>query len=98
MHPFAPLGSSVKVAATTTSGSVALGTTPRTIRVHNAATGIAYIAFGAGGATAAADGTASIPMAAGATEVFGSGSSITHAAAILATGTGDVWFTPGDGV
>lgn len=96
MNPFAPLGSSVKVAATTASGSVALGQRARTVRVHNASAAIAFIAFGDASVTANASGSGSIPVAAGATEVFGGGS--THAAAVLSTGTGDVWFTPGDGV
>ncbi len=95
--PFTPSGDTVKVAATTTSGSVALGSAARTVRVYNASTSLAHIALGAGAATASATGDDSIPMAAGATEVFSVGANITHAAALLATGTGDVYFTPGDG-
>lgn len=98
MNPFSPSGNSVKVAATTASGSVALGSVARTVRVHNAATTIAFIAFGVGAAAAATSGSDSIPLAPGATEVFSVNTGITHAAAILTTGTGDVWFTPGDGI
>lgn len=98
MTPFSPSGDSVKVAATTASASVALGAPARTMRVHNAATTLAFVAFGVGAAVAATSGDDSLPIAAGATEVFSVNTSVTHAAAILGTGTGDVWFTPGDGI
>lgn len=97
IEAFSPSGSSVKVAATTTTGQVSLGAVAKSVRVFNAAAAPAFIAFGVSAATAAVDGTASVPVAAGATEVFSVNRTITHAAAILTTGTGDVWFTPGDG-
>lgn len=98
MFPFAPLGDSVVVAGSTTSGSVALGVRSESVRVHNGTAALAFVAFGVGAATAAVNGNNSIPIPAGATEVFGVGTSITHAAVILSTGTGDVWFTPGAGI
>lgn len=97
MNPFSPSGDTVKVAATTTSGSVALGAAARTVRVYNAATTLAHISFGVGAATAAAGGDDSLPMAPGSVEVFAVNTGVSHAAAILPSGTGDVYFTPGDG-
>lgn len=98
MQPFSPVGSSVKVAASTVSAAVALGVVnPPSVRVYNASPSVALIAFGAANVDAQLDGAGSIAIAPGAVEVFGAGS-ITHAAAILVSGSGDVWFTPGAGI
>lgn len=98
MQPFSPVGGSVKVAATTSSSAVSLGiVNPPSVRVHNASTSLAFVAFGQANVDAQVDGAGSIPVPPGGVEVFGAGS-ITHAAVVLSTGTGDVWFTPGAGI
>lgn len=97
MNPFFPRGDSVKVGATTSSASVALLTSCESIRVLNTLSTVVFVSFGVGSATAAVDGNESIPLAPGATEVFGGGN-YTHAAAIATAGSGDVWFTPGAGI
>lgn len=98
-EPFTPTGATVNIAATGSTGSVALGTPSgqggMAVRVHNAGAATVFIAFGTSAVTAA---TASgIPIPAGAVETFSAGPSVTHAAAITASGTATVYFTPGQG-
>lgn len=95
---FSPIGNTVNVAATTSTGSVALtsaGTIgDATVRVYNAGTVEAFVNFGASGVTAVA--TTSIPIAPGGTFAFSKGGN-THAAAITASGSATVYFTTGRG-
>lgn len=97
MNPFFPRGDSISISATTSSSSVPLLVSCESIRVLNTTSFVAFVSFGVGSAVAAVDGNESIPIAPGATEVFGGGN-YTHAAAILTSGSGAVWFTPGAGV
>lgn len=97
--PFSPLGPTVSIAVTTTSGSALLGV-PDTkagcsIRVASAAGGqIAFIRFGSGAPTAVAT---DMPILPGTVEIFTVGPAITHVAAITATATATLYFTPGQG-
>lgn len=97
MLPFSPRGDSVKVDATTSTGSVPLSQTAESVRVVNTTSVLAFIALGGAGVQANVSGDDSIPIAPGATEVFGGGN-YTHAAAVLSSGTGVVWFTAGAGI
>jgi len=96
--PFTPnKAGTVSVSASTSSGSVSLGSTVRhQVRVHNAGTGLVFVEFGTSAVTAAT--TTGIPLAAGATEVFTVSQTDTHMAAITASGTATVYATPGLGV
>ena len=94
---FSPTGTTKNIAATTTSGRVALPvyTTNRTVRAYNATGGVAFIEFGQ--ATVAAVVATSMPLGPGATEFFDVGPGVTHVAAILAAGAGTIYFTEGQG-
>lgn len=101
---FVPAGT-VNIAATTTSANVALpigcpptGSERPQVRIYNAGTNPAFIAFG--DANVAATVAAGVPIPPGAsvpveklTVPFGA----THVACILGTGTGTVYFTSGFG-
>jgi|TARA_R110000868_G_scaffold392795_1_gene663575 FixJ family two-component response regulator len=84
-----------KVAGTTTSQSVALSAKDYQVRVFNSAASIAFIRFTAGASTAV---TTDMPIPPGAVEVFSLNESQTHVSVILASGTGDVYFTSGVGI
>jgi hypothetical protein len=98
--PFRPRGATVKLAATTTSAQATLSTQRDataagfdTVRVYNASGATAFIEFGTD-PTAVSTG-ASMPVLAGSIETFGVSGGVTKAAAILASGTGDIYFTSG---
>lgn len=100
MNAFTPTGATVAVSATTVTSNAALSAGNTTngfdLRVHNAGSALAFVAFGASSAITAT--TASMPVPAGAVEVFSCGSQITHMAAITASGTATVYATPGQGI
>lgn len=97
-QPFRPaLAGTVSVSATTStaSTSIAAGDVQNPcIRVYNAGTVVAFVTWGAGSATASA--TTCTPIAPGWSEVFYKANADT-VAAITATGTATVYFTPGNG-
>lgn len=95
IHPFSPIGGTVNVSATTSSSRVALTLGGNSLVVYNSAASIAFVKLGSSTVDAAT--ATSVPIAAGSTRVFALGSE-THAAAILASGTGTVYFTTGNGV
>ena len=105
MNSFHPIrDATVSLSATTSTGRVALGGTPRTgpfqVRVKNAAGGAdASVRFG-DGTVAATSADLSIP--AGGVEVFTlrnlDTSPTTYVAAITATGTATLTFTTGEGL
>lgn len=100
MHPFTPTGDTVNVAAISTTGNVALGTfsgsAGASVRVYNAGTATVFIAFGI--STVEAVAATSMPVPAGAIEVFAVGPGVTHMAAITASSTATVYATPGQGI
>lgn len=91
-QPFTPSGTLTLAASTTTAnGSLPQGDT---VLVYNATTGIAFVTFGNGSAVATAAGT---PIPPGATRLLYVGPVVNYAAAILSTGTGNVYVTSGTG-
>lgn len=89
---------SVKIAATTSTGNVSLGTLDISVKdvlVTNLAAATAFVKLGVSGVTAGTDND--MPIPAGQSRILNR-EQATHAAAILASGTGDVWFTPGVGL
>lgn len=100
MTPFTPLGATVSVSATGSTGNVAitaaaLGQGGTEVRVYNAGSATVFIAFGASSSVQAA--VTDMPVPPGAIEVFNVGPAITHMAAITASGTATVYATPGRG-
>ena len=109
---FAPLGNgttgvdpSVTVASTasSTTSTIFSGSTQQSqsftqIRVANTAATWAYVNFGPLATVAAATVAASIPVAPGSVEVFTVDPLVTAATVILASGTGNVIFTRGEGI
>jgi hypothetical protein len=98
---FSPTGATVNLAVTSTTGNVAMtimgGMTQqgsRSIRVYNSGAVDVFIAIGSSAITAT---TSSLPIPAGAVEVFETGPSATHIAAITASSTATVYFTSGRG-
>lgn len=80
------------------AGSVASasGTLPQQggqARIYNAAAAVAYVRFTVGGSTAVAT---DVPIPPGAVEVFGVGYADT-VSVLLASGTGNVYVTSGEG-
>ncbi|MGH3635890.1 MAG: hypothetical protein ACREFY_01365 [Acetobacteraceae bacterium] len=93
-QPFRPAGT-VSLAATTSSASVALAGGGETVVVTNTTTALAFVRFGADPSVTAT--VADMPVLAGARVMLAANPLITHAAAVLATGSGNVLFTRGDG-
>lgn len=89
--------------ATTSSGSVALGTVGEVLLVQNDGSVTAYVALGTSAVTATAGGTAtladggSVPVLAGASMLFRAGPGVTHLAGITASGTTTIRASRGDG-
>lgn len=97
---FTPVVATVTLAVTGTTGSVALGTQPSQggceVRVVNAGTATIFINFGTSAVTAAT--ASSMPVLAGGAEVFSLNPSVTHVAAITASGTATLYATLGCGL
>ena len=110
--PFAPLfagttglANSITVAATASSTTSAAfsGNTAQTnacnqIRVTNTTSVFAYVNFGPLATVAAAAVATSLPIAPNSIEVFTVDPTVTAATVILASGTGNVIFTRGEGI
>jgi hypothetical protein len=102
VRPFIQTGSTVSIAATTTSGNVAISAPrpkaaelPGTVRVYNAGPDMVYIGQGATAPTVtSANGT---PVPVGNTEVFQLLGDTAFVGAICPTSTATVYFTPGQG-
>jgi hypothetical protein len=94
IQPFRPAGTA-SVAASATSGSVPLAGGGHAVLVYNASSATAFFRLGAGaGLTALLSDT---PVPAGARMLVDGGPFVKYAAAVLAAGTGTVYFTLGDG-
>jgi hypothetical protein len=102
MGPFRPYAAAgVEIAATTTSGRVALNfDTPRVIQpqvvVANAGTVLVFVELGGADVVAADPGGTPIPGGEKITLTLGPGQ--THVAAVAHSDTADVFFKTGEGV
>jgi hypothetical protein len=95
LKTFMPSGAdTVSLAVTTASTRVALDVNSRVVRVVNDGTATAFIQFGDSNVTA---NTAKMPIKAGATETFTTGTA-SHVAAVTASGTTNMYFTNGEGL
>jgi hypothetical protein len=92
--PFRPSGTTA-VAASTTAAATSLAGGGSSVLVFNSANAVAFIRFGVSTTTVATTGDTPVP--AGARVLLDGGSLITHASAVLTSGTGTVYFTRGDG-
>jgi hypothetical protein len=93
-QPFRPAGT-VTLPASTTSANKALAGGGSAVLVYNAASATAFFRLGAASSlTASATDT---PVPAGQRMLVDGGPFVTYAAAVLASGTGNVYFTLGDG-
>jgi hypothetical protein len=108
VRPFVSTGNTLTISATGASAATALtvGTDrpgnvemPRTCRVYNGGTGLAFIKFGISTDTAAVTADTSWPVASGNTEVFWVPAGSTHIITIVgAAGTATLYATPGQGI
>ncbi len=105
--PFQILSNTLPISASGSSASAAFSVSTTStwmqVQVYNSASTTAFVAFGGSGVTASVGtpGTqnGSYPVAPGAVIVVTVPSSTTtYAAAILASGSGTVYFTPGFGI
>jgi hypothetical protein len=102
MKPFAPTPSTVNIDVSGSSQSVSLAPNISfaDVRIHNAGSALVWIAFGASDVTA--DTASGIPIPSGVVEVFspwsGSAKDRLYVAAIAASTTGKIYFTPGHGI
>lgn len=92
--PFAPFGTLTQAATTSSAGAALPRAKDQTCVIYNATAGIAFCKVGAGAQTATA---ADYPVPAGGHRTIQLRESDTHAAVILSTGTGNVYFSVGDG-
>jgi len=93
-QPFRPAGT-VSVAASTSSANVALTGGGTTVLVYNSSAATAFFVLGAASSLSASP--TNTPVPAGARMLVEAGPFVTYAAAVLASGTGSVYFTIGDG-
>ena len=92
--PFRPTGT-VSLNASTSSSAVALAGGGESVVVTNISTSLAYVRFGAGPTTSATN--ADMPVLANSRVMLSANSLVKYAAALLASGSGAVLFTRGDG-
>lgn len=95
---FTPVGATKKIAATSSTGNVAIndmGAVDREVRVYNNLDEVVFIKFGVGSTLTAA--VTDLPIGPKATEVFSINPATTYVAAISASGSGNVYFTEGQG-
>lgn len=92
--PFRPAGTA-SVAASTSAAAVALVGGGSSVIVFNAANGIAFVRFGMAGVAASAG--SDLPVPPGGLMLVDAGRLATYASAVLASGSGSVFFTRGDG-
>lgn len=91
--PFRPAGTA-SVAGSTSAATVALVGAGSSVLVYNDAGAVAFVRFGMAGIAA---GMGDTPVPAGARMLVDAGRLATFASAVLASGTGSVFFTRGDG-
>jgi len=93
--PFKVAAATTAIAASTTSTSGAIAPGSGAVRIYNASTAVAFWRTGQGSPTALVTDT---PIAAGAVEVFSISDKDNAAAVISPSGTGTIYFTPGEGL
>jgi hypothetical protein len=93
-QPFRPSGTT-SVAASTAAASTDLAAGGSSILVFNNANAVAFIRFGMAANIAATNSDTPVP--AGGRILLDAGTLVTYASAVLASGTGAVYFTRGDG-
>lgn len=93
-QPFRPAGT-VSASASTTVTTVALSGGGSSVLVYNASAATAF--FRLGGTTGLTATTSDTPVPPGARMLVDGGAFISNAAVLLASGTGTVYFTLGDG-
>lgn len=99
MKPFSPAPATATISATTSTANVKVadGSGERQVRIFNAGSSTAFLAFGKDNTVAAT--TTGMPIGAGAIEVISiqpDGTAL-WAAAITASGTATIYLTPGSG-
>ena len=92
-QPFRPAGTAT-LAAGTASASVPLVGAGGTVLVTNATNAVAFVRLGTSTVTAT---LADVPVLPNSRIVLAGGGGIHYAAAVLASGTGQVFFSVGDG-
>ncbi|HQT87971.1 MAG TPA: hypothetical protein PK677_05385 [Acidiphilium sp.] len=92
--PFRPAGT-VVIGASAAAASIALPPGGSSMLVYNSTTSVAFIRFGMVGDTTAQISDTPVPP--GARMLFDAGRLVTTASVVLASGTGSVFFTRGDG-
>ncbi len=92
--PFRPTGT-VSLSAGTSSSAVSLAGGGDTVVVTNTTASLAYVRFGGDPSVSAS--AADMPVMANAKVMLSVNNLVSHAAALLATGSGAVLFTRGDG-
>jgi hypothetical protein len=93
-QPFRPAGTA-SLAASTTSAATPLAGGGGAVLVYNAAGATAFFRLGA--ATGLTALTSDTPIPPGARMLVDGGPFVSYAAAVLSSGTGNVYFTLGDG-
>ena len=92
--PFRPAGTAV-IAASTSAASVALPPGGSSVLIYNGSASVAFVRFGMAGETIAVSSDTPVPP--GARMLFDAGRLVTAGSAVLESGTGNVFFTRGDG-
>src|ERR1700688_3540868 len=92
--PFRPTGT-VTLSAGTSSASVTLAGGGDTVVVTNTTSSLAFVGFGADPSVTAS--ASDMPVMPGAKVMLSVNGLVSHAAALLASGSGAVLFTRGDG-
>jgi hypothetical protein len=90
VQPFEPIGV-VTVAASTTSALATIAPAD-SVLVFNASAATAFVVTGV-----VATAASGVPIPAGGRQLFSAGPYVTQMAVILASGTGSVYFTSGNG-
>ncbi len=93
-QPFRPAGT-VTAAVTTRGSQIALAGGGNAVLVYNASASIAF--FRLGGATGLGVTLNDTPVPPGTRMLVGAGPFVSYAAVMLSSGTGNVYFTLGDG-
>ncbi|MEJ0016759.1 MAG: hypothetical protein WDN25_09345 [Acetobacteraceae bacterium] len=94
--PFRPTGTA-SISATTASATVALTGGGDTVVVTNTSAALAYVRFGADPSVSVSAATADMPVIANSRVMLTVNNLVSHAAALLASGSGTVLITRGDG-
>lgn len=100
---FQPLGKTSYLAASGTTGNIALSIVANQVQIYNSTSATAFVIFCPTSTCTASVGssnavTSDYPVAAGAVVVVTVPANTNYAAAILASSTGAVYFTPGKGL